>query len=925
MLNENASTKRAKGLFQIGKGKHATEDATSVKAIESLKKRIADYVAVTTRDKTIGPIIGKLSSRDGGKEKEEFLSIPSGSAKNEHGERYAGASNQHVMVMGPSECGRTYSYVVPNIYGSISRGESFVVTDMHGELYANTAAYAEKQGYEVKVLNTNACANSDSVDFIGEMMKSMEHIDSLVHSLAEGIIKNTVSSNSNEDIATIAAEDRLLLALLYYIIYEMPESKKKLASVIELLDKSDDMLSALFETATADMPKQPWMTYYGGSAAFRGNVRVSLARRLALLREDNIKAITGTKDIDMTLPSEKKCAYYIILDDTQNNTNGKHFIEVMFIEIMLSCIMRNRFYNESMGTPLPVNMFLNGFCNLGIFDELDRKLAMVRSAEVNISILAPSLLELSKMYPNGWETMFANCSTSVLYKHDDDIETGFLKKYTQSRMGREILNLGVEIFGGNTITTSDLLTMPKDKCLVVLNGGDAFYADALSVTDFPEHATAGQKDINEHYPLWRRQRDAIAQESLNREKEATEKRNRKDKEQTSSRTLGDRIRELRTKNNWTQADLAERIGVTQQSVGNWEKGKRMPDATAFLALCEQFNIDKEEFSQLVVNATEDRLERLRTGATDGFSDIGIVDAATAMQWSIEFAKKHFGNFENYQIEIAARMLTFAMITGILFDPAIEWWRDGLSNVVDIYGGVVSERCDVFKKLTENRFAEVNSHLIIGKGARHTLEDDVGAHDVERLVSIAMSSFSKCSNDTKRFVGETLPSMLMAEATEVLATSDGYSSRSPTIKAMLAVDMCGGYLYLQPADFLYRYTSISEREETSIDVDFIDADENEERRDNREIRVSRIEVPLGARYHVLSLLDGAFPIRKGYSFVGWATSPDSDECLFSALDTKSQSLTENYEAKVLAPLMAHMHGRYGRLYAKWTPSKDEAKG
>ena len=44
----------------------------------------------------------------------------------------------------------------------------------------------------------------------------------------------------------------------------------------------------------------------------------------------------------------------------------------------------------------------------------------------------------------------------------------------------------------------------------------------------------------------------------------------------------------------TQAELAEKLGITDRAVSKWERGKGMPDASLMLALCEALNITVNE-------------------------------------------------------------------------------------------------------------------------------------------------------------------------------------------------------------------------------------------------------------------------------------------------------------------------------------------
>lgn len=55
--------------------------------------------------------------------------------------------------------------------------------------------------------------------------------------------------------------------------------------------------------------------------------------------------------------------------------------------------------------------------------------------------------------------------------------------------------------------------------------------------------------------------------------------------------IGKFIRDLRKKNNLTQAEFAERYGVTYQAVSKWENGKNLPDMALIKEISKDFNID----------------------------------------------------------------------------------------------------------------------------------------------------------------------------------------------------------------------------------------------------------------------------------------------------------------------------------------------
>ena len=58
--------------------------------------------------------------------------------------------------------------------------------------------------------------------------------------------------------------------------------------------------------------------------------------------------------------------------------------------------------------------------------------------------------------------------------------------------------------------------------------------------------------------------------------------------------IGKFISKCRKERNITQSELAEKLGVTDRSISNWENGKNMPDLSLFRPLCELLNISINE-------------------------------------------------------------------------------------------------------------------------------------------------------------------------------------------------------------------------------------------------------------------------------------------------------------------------------------------
>jgi uncharacterized protein YjbI with pentapeptide repeats len=68
----------------------------------------------------------------------------------------------------------------------------------------------------------------------------------------------------------------------------------------------------------------------------------------------------------------------------------------------------------------------------------------------------------------------------------------------------------------------------------------------------------------------------------------------------STKMIGDKITEARKKINISQARLAERLFISAQAVGKWERGESMPDIITFNRLAEILDVDLNYFLQNTV-------------------------------------------------------------------------------------------------------------------------------------------------------------------------------------------------------------------------------------------------------------------------------------------------------------------------------------
>ena len=62
----------------------------------------------------------------------------------------------------------------------------------------------------------------------------------------------------------------------------------------------------------------------------------------------------------------------------------------------------------------------------------------------------------------------------------------------------------------------------------------------------------------------------------------------------NQKKVGELIKKLRKNNHLTQAEFAEKYGITYQAVSNWEHGKNLPDIALLKQIADDFNVSIDE-------------------------------------------------------------------------------------------------------------------------------------------------------------------------------------------------------------------------------------------------------------------------------------------------------------------------------------------
>ena len=353
--------------------------------------------------------------------------------------------NRHIAIFGASGTMKTRAVVRNALFQSIRRGESVVVTDTKGELYADTAELYRKNGYDVKVFNLVSPTHGDSWNCMSDL-----HGDTLMaHVLTNVIIGNT--SSGKGDRFWDNGEANLLKALVLYVDRDKSRdsSEKNLPAVYRMLTNNDERnLTALFERLTVDHPaRAPYNLFSQSSDTVRSGIVLGLGTRLQVLQNQAVQQITSQSDIDLTAPGKRKCAYFIILSDQDASMA---FLSSLFFSFLFIKLTRYADANPDGRCAVPVNLIFDEFNNVGRIggapdgSDFTRALSTIRSRDIRVMLAVQSLGQLQNRYGNNlWAEIIGNCDIQLMLGCTDDVSA----EYFSARSG----DISVEVNSTMTV------------------------------------------------------------------------------------------------------------------------------------------------------------------------------------------------------------------------------------------------------------------------------------------------------------------------------------------------------------------------------------------------------------------------------------------------------------------------------------------
>ena len=406
------------------------------------------------------------------------------------------ARNKNILVVGGSGSGKTRFFLKPNL---MQMHSSYVVTDPKGTVLVECGKMLEKNGYDIKVLNTINFKKSMHYNPFAYLRSEKD-----ILKLVQTIIANTKGEGekSSEDF-WVKAERLYYTALIGYLYYEAPEEEQNFETLLAFIDASEvreedenfkNAVDYIFDALEKEKPNhfavKQYRKYKLAAGKTAKSILISCGARLAPFDIEELKNLMEYDEMGLDTIGDKKTALFIIISDTDDTFN--FVVAMMYTQLFnLLCDKADDVYGGRL--PVHVRCLLDEFSNIGQIPKFEKLIATIRSREISASIILQAKSQLKAIYKDNADTITGNCDSELFLggKEGTTIkelsenlgkETIDLYNTSETRSNQKSFGLNYQKLGKELMSRDELKVMDGGKCILEIRGARPFYSDKLDIT-----------------------------------------------------------------------------------------------------------------------------------------------------------------------------------------------------------------------------------------------------------------------------------------------------------------------------------------------------------------------------------------------------------------------------------------------------------
>ncbi len=331
-------------------------------------------------------------------------------------EAYVDSSDTHSLIFGATGSKKTRLFCMPMLNYFIKAGESFIVTDPKGELYARTAGMANANDYNVVVLNFRDIGRGNMWNPLslpyelyqeGRTDEAVAMLNDFVATISAPQFEHTVDTFWPEMASSLAIANLLLM---------METATKEEANVGTLAMLCTSYSAEKLEKLCANMRSDTiaglnYKNVFSSAEKTKQSIMVSLFGMVRIFNnQKNLTKMLSGNNIDISSFGRKKTAVYLIIPDEKSTY---HFLITTFIKQAYEILISEAQKEANRQLPVRVNFVLDEFCNIPRIPDMPSMISAARSRNMRYYLVAQSLHQLKGRYGEDADTIKGNCDNWV--------------------------------------------------------------------------------------------------------------------------------------------------------------------------------------------------------------------------------------------------------------------------------------------------------------------------------------------------------------------------------------------------------------------------------------------------------------------------------------------------------------------------------
>jgi len=334
-------------------------------------------------------------------------------------ELYVDNSEAHSLIIGSTGSGKTRRLVLPLLNILARAGQSIVVTDPKGELYAKTNRLFNSLGYNVISINLRNPSEGNAwnplsipYDFYNKLGLRDKAIE-LIYDLGLNIFYD--KSNKNADPFWERSASNYFAGLVLALFEDANEKEINLNSVINMSEKGQEKYGANnYIKEYFSLKDKTSISYTSASGTInapsetRGSILSVFEQKLTIFSSKiELSKMLSYSDFSMSEIGTKRTAVFIIMQDEKSTY---HPLVSAFIKQCYEVLIGTA---QEYGGALPIrtNFVLDEFANLPPITDMSNMITAARSRNIRLNLIIQGAEQLNAQYGKETaEVIKGNCT-----------------------------------------------------------------------------------------------------------------------------------------------------------------------------------------------------------------------------------------------------------------------------------------------------------------------------------------------------------------------------------------------------------------------------------------------------------------------------------------------------------------------------------